>query len=473
MPTFPLNLPTGSHQAREGQAGNTRLVNAYAEAQREGKSEYVIYAAPGLTRWDSGSYTGVARGIIELNSEALICFLGNQIVSFDSGGNGTLLTTISGSGKLHLARNRASTPQIGIVNSTGQTHMLAGGVLTQVTDTDLPIPNSICYLDGAFIWGIEDGRIYCSDVEDGTSIQGDAFGTARSDSSDLRTVFAHAGFLYVFKNEGAEIWQSDPALANENWYFSPVQQDIDIGCVASHSVAAAARGLVWVDDDGAVRFGRDGGAEKISNASIERDIASLSQSAREGLEGFSYVFHGHQMYCLTCPSWTWEYDFLHQRWQNRLTFGKTRWRVTNCEAFNGKYIVGNIDNGSLYYINPDDYDDAGESLVMQVWCSHSHRFPNRMIVDAIELDVIAGQGLITGDDADVNPKVMVDFSDDGGATFEGQRTASIGALGERRQIVRLNGWGLVSEKGRIWRISMSSAVKRGLISAALHGRPVS
>lgn len=475
MPPFPLNLPVGSNYGREGQVAHPRLLNAYAEQQQTGKLPYAVYAAPGLARFDDGSYTGSARGLIELNSEALIAFLGNQIVSIDSAGTTSLLDTISGSGLLHLARNRASTPQIGVVTEAGQYYILSSGSLTLVTDSDLPAPNSICYLDGVFLFGIEDGRIFSSDLEDGTSIQADAFGTAYSDSSRLRTVFANAGFLFVFKEKGTEIWQADASLASENFYFSPVQQDIDIGCAAAHSVKAVAKSLAWVDDNGIVRHGSQGGAARISNHAVERDIASLSNTKRENLEAFSYVFHGHEIYCLSSDTWTWQYDFLIGRWNERVSYDAARWKATNCEKFNGLYIVGNVNDGSLYSIDPDTYTDGGsapDQIVMEIWCAHSHRFPNRMIVDAIEIEAIAGQGLITGDDADVDPLLMIDYSDDGGATFEGQRTATMGRIGERRQKIRLNGWGLVSEKGRIWRLSASASTLRGIIQASLHGRPV-
>src|SRR4030095_861611 len=99
MPTFPLILPTGTNVGRDGLVANARLINAYAEeGGPSGKAQYAIYGAPGLTRFDSGSYTGSARGLIELNSNALIAFLGNQIVSFDQGGIDTLLGTLVGSG---------------------------------------------------------------------------------------------------------------------------------------------------------------------------------------------------------------------------------------------------------------------------------------------------------------------------------------------------------------------------------------
>lgn len=473
MPTFPLILPTGTNVGRDGLVANARLINAYAEEVGAfGKAQYAIYGAPGLTRFDSAAYSGSARGLIELDSNALIAFLGNQVVEFDQGGVDTLLGALVGSGRLHLARNRAAVPEIGIVTPAGQYYILAGGVLTQILDPDLPAPNSITYLKGVFIYGIRDGRIYASDIEDGTQIQGDSFGTARSDSSDLRRVIAHAGFLYVFKAEGAEIWQADPSLASENFFFSPVQQDINIGCGAAHSVSSLARGLAWVDDDFIVRLGRDGAAERISSHTVERDIEKLTQNQRLAIEGFTYTFQGHEIYAISSDLWTHQYDATTRQWGERKSFGANRWQATSCEAFNGAYIVGSVNNGRLLRVDPNNYTENGTTIVTEIWCPQSHRFPNRMTGDSVYLDVIAGVGLASGSDDDMDPKIMVDYSDDGGATFEGEREGELGRIGVRRKRVKFDKWGLIEEQGRIWRFRSSSRVLRGTIQAYVTGRAV-
>lgn len=473
MPTFQLALPAGSAIGRDGQAANARLVNAYAEESGSGgKSQYAVYAAPGLTRLDDDSYTGASRGLIELTSDELIHFTGNQVISYDQGFVDTAVGTLVGSGRLHLARNRRATPQIGIVTDAGQYYILESGVITQVTDADLPTPNSICYLKGVFVLGIEDGRIFCTDVESGASIQADAFGTARADSSDLKRVVANAGFLYVFKAEGTEIWQADPSLAAENFFFSPVQQNIDIGCGAPHSIVPLARGLAWIDDDGIVRLGRDGGAQRISNHAVERDIADLTQIQREAIEGSTHTFHGHEIYVISSSLWTWQYDVTTSQWTQRKSYGAARWLASGSEAFNGAYIVGNTSDGKLYRIDPDTQTEGGANLVMEIWCGHSHRFPNRLTGDSVYLDIIAGVGLTSGGAHGTAPKVMCDYSDDGGANFTGEREADLGAVGVRNSRVKWDKWGLIEEPGRIWRFRASAPVLRGVIQAWVTGRAV-
>jgi hypothetical protein len=470
---IPLALPVGSNISIDGQVSNSRIVNGYAEeVGQDGKSAYAIFASPGQTRFDTGSYTGAVRGLIELNSNALIAFLGNEVASIDQGGTPTTLGTLVGSGLLSLARNRATSPQIGIITGSGQYYLLAGGTISLIADADLPTPNCIDYSDGVFLYGIADGRIYASDLEDGTNIQGDAFGTARSDSSDLRRVKAHAGFVYVFKAEGAEIWKADPSLAEENFFFSPVQQNIDIGCLAPHSVASLARGLAWVDNNGVVRFGRDGNAQRISNHSVERSIEDLTYAQRGAIAATVHTFSGHEVYTISSDAWTWQYDVLRQRWDPRETYGEARWQVSCCEQFNGSYVVGNINDGKLFRIDPAANTEGDDLLVMQIWFPHSHRFPNGMKVSDFYLDAIKGVG-VTGPDLHAsNPEIMLDYSDDGGHTFEGEQSASLGEVGNRTERLRFGRFGAVRENGRIWRVSVSAPVKRGIIQAALDATPL-
>ncbi len=470
---IPLVLPTGSTIGRDGQVANARLINAYAESVgKDGKAPYAVYADPGLSRWDSGDAPGASRGLIELSSNAAIAVLGNQIYSLDQGGVPSFLTNIVGSGRVMMSRNRAANPQISILTSANQVFTLQSGVLTALEDTDLPSPVSVDYLAGFTIYGIHTGHMYASDLEDSTQIAADAFGISRADSSPLERAFVNAGFLYAMKQKGTEIWQPDPAKAGEPFPFSPVQQNIDIGLGARHSPAALQRGIAWVDDERLVRLGRDAAATRISSHSVERALEDLSLTQLSDVHGFVYTHQGHEDYVLTSELWTWVYDSLTNEWHEKQSYGTNSWRANSHLIFNKRHIVGNSTDGALYIIDSAVASDAGQNQVMEIHCAQSHRFPDAMQVDALEIDLVSGVGLNSADEHDADPMIMVDYSDDGGATFRGERTQAIGAIGNRRRKIRFNRWGRVDEKGRIWRIRASANVLRGVIGAALYGEPL-
>jgi hypothetical protein len=108
--------------------------------------------------------------------------------------------------------------------------------------------------------------------------------------------------------------------------------------------------------------------------------------------------------------------------------------------------------------------------VLELWCPHSHRFPERLIADGIEVDIVSGVGLASGLASDTDPEIMIDFSANGGKTFVGERRAVIGRQGEFQQTVRLNKWGRCTKKGRTWRVRASAAVLKAINSASLWAR---
>jgi len=480
MPPLPLVLPAASTIGRDAQVATARLINGYPEfGGEDAKSPFALYGAPGLTRWDNGAFTGAERGMIELSANQLIAVLGNQIVSFDQGANGTVLANLVGSGRVFMALNRASPPQIGIVTNAGQYYVLQAGVLTLNTDPDLPAPNSIDYLRGRFLYGINAmGRVYASDADNGTSINALAFGDINSNADGLVRVMVNAGFFYAFGTKSLEIWQADPSLAGQPFPFSPVQQDIEYGLTGPHTAAKFEKALIWVDQNLIVRYGRDGGAERVSPHWVERLIKRLSVTDRALMVGSVHSFDGHETYTLKGANFTVCLDLpfakkagFDRAWYERKSYPNDRWRVNSSILFNGRYIMGDEGNGRLYALNPDDFTENGNDHVLEIWCPHSHRFPERLIADGFELDMVSGVGLNSTDAWNADPEIMVDQSRDGGKTFGGERRAIIGRQGEFQQTIRLNKWGRCTKKGRIWRIRASAAVLKAINSAALHARP--
>jgi hypothetical protein len=471
MPDFPLRLPTESTIGRDGQEASVRLINGYPEqmgVDQDGKSPYVVYAAPGLTRWDSGSFSGAERGAVVLDANNLIYLLGSQLVKFDANGAPTVYGTIIGSDRVTMARNRNGTPQIGIVTSTNLAYyVLQGSTLTQPAEPNLPPPNSIAYLKGNFFYGIPDGRIFSSPQEQATGISALAFAIANADAGGIVRIMAHVGYLYIFGPRTLEIWQY---TGDVPFPLQPVQQYIALGLAAQASLAETDKGLVWVDHKGFVRFGRDGSAQRISTHSVERAIAA-SGANRANLTGSFCTFQGHECYVLSHPTdWTWIYDFNMQRWIERKSYGQNRWLASTFAWFNGDYICGSNANGRLYKIDPSNFEEDHQVYIMEIWCENSHNYPNSLFIDSLNIDIVSGVGNLE-DPEDINPMISIDYSDDGGKNFYGERMIAIGAMGNFRKLVRTGRWGRVGQKGRIWRFRASAGVMRAFIQATLRGRP--
>jgi hypothetical protein len=477
MAQIPLQLPVASVIGRDGQAANARLINGYAELiERDGKAGHAVYGAPGLTRWDQGSYIGACRGLIELDANNLVAILGNQVVKFDTGGSPTLIGTITGTGPVIVALDREIPKSIAAVTSEGLYYLITGGdTVTRQTLADLPAPQSVAYLAGHYLFSIEDARVFCSAIDDGTSVNAAAFDTANLNPDNNVRAYAYNGYLYVFGKKSCEIWVPDTALAEYPFPFSNTRQTITMGLMAAHTIAEMDDGLVWVDHEGAVRYGVPGGAQRISTHTVERAVAALTPSEQASMIGSVANFHGHKAYILRSTKWCWWWDLRAPggpQWVERKTFGSDTWQATHGVSFNGKTIFGNDADGKLYWLNPEDPTDDGLTLEMELWCGVSHAFPAHMIVDALKVDVIGGVGLQTGADDDVNPVLMIDYSDNGGKTFEGERFESLGSTGSYGITIETYRWGLVREKGRIWRFRSNVNALKGVIQAQLKARAI-
>jgi len=474
----PLALPVGSNIGRDGDVANARVLNAYVESMgNDAKAPYVLYAAPGLKRWDDGSFSGGLRGFIERDDFTLVAVVGNEVVEYSRDGTSTKVGSLIGSDRIIMTKNRATPVQIVMIVGS-QVFVLENGVITQVTDGDLPPPNSADYLRGRILYGIEDGRVFASASEDATSINALAFENVDSSADGLVRVKEHAGFLYAFGRKSIEIFAPDPSLAGEAFPFSEVQQNIAIGCAGKHTVVEGSRGLIWVDDKNFVRFGRDAGAQPISNLSVERDIEKLTQSEREALIGMTYTHQGHEVYALKSPSWTWEFDFhaaskfgTERAWRERKSLDSDTWQVESVIRFDGKEIAGRATDGNLYEIDSQTFDEAGDQILMELWLPYSHRFPRGAVVDMLKIDAITGVGLQSGGLDVTDPVVMIDYSDNGGVTFEGEDQVPLGGIGEYDTEIETYQWGLMPGRGRIWRIRSSASVLRGIIAAHIEARP--
>ena len=481
MASIPLELPTESSIGVGMTESAVRLINGYSEllgtlhketnSVGAGKALYATYAAPGITRWDVGvdgqgtPYTGATQGMVPLSATQLVAVIGGSVVQFGTGGYGTAIGSVGDTNPVIMAKNNATTPEVAILTQSGAYSLLSGGSLTQpdLAGQGIPTPNSVTYLNGYYLFGIEDGRIFQSNFEDGSTISALSFAYANAFPDKLLRTFCHFGMLYAFCSSHLEVWQD---AGTTPFAFSPVYQNIELGCMSAYAIVSTAKGLFWVDHEGRVQFGRDMNAQRVSTHTVERAISSLSHPEQQAMQGCLVSFFGHECYALSSDHWTWIYDLQMQRWTERKSYGQDNWIVSMSCLFNGAYVLGSNSAGKLYTLDETNYTEDGQPLLFEAWCKNVHNFPNGMIIDQLSMDIISG----VGNPNDPNPLMSVDYSDDGGHTFKGERLIDLGAAGQFSGKVSLNQWGRVSHKGRIFRIRGASATLRGVTQAVLKVR---
>lgn len=464
-----------SNPDKTGFASNQRLLNAYAEAQGQAaKSPLPVYAVPGTSRFDKGAtgLTGPCRGMIHVFGKGLCVVAGSTAALFDDQGNATPVTgTIGGASMVIMAANQETNPKIGIV-ADGVYYVLdtATNTITRLAIPSLPAPNSVTFLDGYLVFSIPDGRIFHTAINDALTVNALSFATAQSRSDGLRRIVTHRGALIALGEESLEIWED---AGTTPFAFARIRADIDIGCIAEHTVATVADALIWVDHNGVVRQLTASEPVRISTHALERAISSLSWDERRTLYAVYTHFNGHDFYAITSPHWTWEYDLATGLWHQRASADSVNWFARGFESFNGNIIIGSSADSALHRLDDTSQTESGSPYLFLAQSAPLHAFPHALIVDQLDVDIIPGVG-ITGADPDASdPKLMLDWSDDGGRTWVGGRTASLGRVGERFAVASFYQLGAARKAGRTFRISCSSSVSRGILNAEARVREIS
>ncbi|MFW6028577.1 MAG: hypothetical protein ACOC9Q_03545 [bacterium] len=465
-----LDFGRQSRRGRDELVSNVRNVNAYVEDQgKDGKSPLPVYVCPGLTRWDSGDFDGAIRGAQKNGGTALYTVLGNEVVKFSDSGSGTKIGGLIGADKVFMAINQASDPEIAVVTEDNQYYVIDtdDDSIALSTASNLPNVSSVTSLDGYLIFSeARSARIWHTDQNDANTVGATAFATAESASDNLARVFAHNGFLYALGEESVEIWRN---VGTSPFAFAPEDADIDVGCIAPHSVVEVTggregqEGLCWVDNYGCVRFMRGNAHGVISTNTVSRAIEELTDGERAAIEGWRYWHQGHEFLSLKSAQWTWEYDFSTGVWHERESQGLNRWRAQGFADFAGLNLVGNETDGKLYEIDPEAFDEDGDAIIFAAVSGPVHDFPNHLIGSALEIDMITG----VANASESDPEVMIDVSKNGGKTWTKQYVRSLGGVGEYSKRIRVNRLGRANEKGFTFRISASSKVLRGIMIADL------
>jgi hypothetical protein len=463
-----------SNPDKSGFASIQRLLNGYAEVQGQAaKSPLPIYGVPGTSRFDMGStgLNGPCRGMLYVYGKGLYVVAGTAAALFDDQGNATPISgIIGGSSMVIMADNQRANPQIGIV--TGNVYYVLDtgtNTISQPTIASLPAPNSITFLDGYLVFSIPDGRIFHTALNDALTVNALSYATASSRPDGLRRIVTHRGALIALGESSLEIWED---AGTSPFAFARIRADIDIGCIAEQTVATVADALIWVDHNGVVRQLTASEPVRISTHALERAISGLTWEERRGLYAVYTHFNGHDFYAVTSPYWTWEFDLATGLWHERASGGLSNWFAKGFESFNGKVVVGSSQDASLHVLDGTSEMESGNPYLFLAQSAPLHDFPKGLIVDQLDVDIIPGVG-VSGTDVDAaNPHLMLDWTDDGGRTWQGGRVASLGPAGDRFAVASFYQLGPTRRAGRTFRLSSSSSVMRGILNAEARARPI-
>lgn len=458
----------------QAQEGGGRLINCYAEKTGETARFPVIWRrCGGLRQLVSIASHIHLRGAI-LQASTVLLVLDTRVYSLTvSAGvyTATNLGALAGTDPVTVAKNNASTPDIVAVSpAEGAFNLFLASAPTSFADADLPQPVSVCSLDGYFIFPIGDGRIFASQLNS-VSVASNSNTTEQGLANRRGVTFR--GEYFNFGDKWCGVYRD----AGTSPFPLERKFTIPRGICGTNAIAGWEPGwaneLIWVGEDSVVYKLNGYTPGPISTADVARDIEAAGQAGDHSLlEASVYMDGGHAFWALTYPgNWTWTYNNTTGNWAERESYGRDDWRGSQTiKAFN-QWIVGDRTTGKIFGIDPAVRNEGDDPLVMMLRSGCAANFPSRIAIPRADFDFTAGVGIAGGSATQVDPKVQIRWSLDGGASFGNPVLRSLGAQGEYSRKCTVNRGGMSRGKGVVYELLISDQVHASFMGGQFAAEP--
>lgn len=453
-----------------------RTVNLYPEFVESGtgKAKVVLYGAPGLTTFATMAQSPI-RGMFATDSRLFVA-AGASLYEVFSNGSYTTMGTIvndAANSPVQMWPNAAGT-QLFVV-SAGYAYVHNGTSLSLVpvpADPDIGpgypggqinTARTGTFLDGYFIAAkYESKKFFISSLNDGTTWSALEFASKEGYPDNINCVLSYQSELWLFGNQTTEVWVND---GNADFPFRRQPGAfIHEGCVATFSPIGLGTNVGWLGGDAIGRstawIAQGYQPQRVSTHAVEQAWAGYATVV--DAISWSYTDRGHIFWVLTFPTAaaTWVYDLVTKMWHERTsltssTVGQYRARC-NAYVF-GKQLVGAYDSGKIYNLLATTYTDDGQPIRRIRTAPHIAEEQMRAFYHRLQLDLEVG--LTSG------ATVSLDWSDDGGHTFNTPISKSLGSSGSYKQRVIWNRLG--SSRDRVFRVTTEAQQRVALIDAYL------
>lgn len=464
MTAVPIPFPLSSAPGASPQESAGRLINCYAEplgadvnAAKGAKPPAVVWRkCAGLSLFGASTQEGF-RGAIKVDNAIFAAWSG-KASSFTSGGVETELTgALDGTQKVFWARNNKSTPDIVCVAPGDGAFTVTSSAVSNFADSDVGSPNSVCFMDGYFIFSYGDGTLQASGLNDVTIATTDKT-KAQSKPGGLTRCVPFNGQLVALGPAFGEVYSD---TANPTGFPFTRSYVLQRGLLGPYALAGGEDGfgiaLIWVaDDNSVVMHNGTPNPLKISPPDLERLIGLVADKTT--LEASVYISQGHPKWVISCPTFTWEFDLGSKKWNERKSYLQDRWRaIGGINAF-GKWIAGDTQASQLVYVNDNAFDELGDPLVFEMQSGPVQNFPNRTKVGRADFNFITGVGDAEGPDpSGTKPTVGVSWSQNLGVTWGNEFVRSLGVQATPVP-VKMYRTGMTGNQGRRWRLRVSDPV---------------
>lgn len=465
----PIAIVGGTAESAIPRINLQRTINLKPQLEGEGaEAPMTLRHTPGLKRGPAVG-AGPLRSPLITWRGYIFGVWGAQLVRVDNAGNHTVIGTLNGTRRVVFAW---TVRELCCVDGANYVYSYQPENATTFTATSLGSiatinPTSIAQKDFRFYVNRTSGN----DEEKGYFYES-ALLNGRTWSGSNKNAEAQADGIQALIGTSNNIiavgeWSSqhyfNPGDSTATFALDPARgQDIGWGTPAPYSVAQIEDTIVFLGQmmNGGMRVVMHPGGP-ISDPDLDNAIAQM-QTVSDAF-GFVYAEGPNYLYQLTFPSEdrTFVWPFKEKKWFEKQSKGYGRHLATGAVQLGGKTYVGLETNGYLYEWDDATYTDDGDTIfrerTLPVVFSPDG---SEVFVENLRLNLAPGRQAL-----DVDARIMVDLSGDGGHTFDNEMTLDCGEHGDYRKIVETGRMGQFGPEV-ILRLRMTNPAPWAIISAS-------
>lgn len=460
-------LINGAYQSRSFIAAAQRCVNLYPELNPEGESfPSTHYPTPGstvlLTAPDK-----IWRCLYTASDNRLFGVCGPTVYLIKDDLTlqplGTVMTAVT---PCCMADNGV---QILLVDgsSRGYTIRLDNLEYAPVTNPAFYGSTRIAEVDGYLLLNRPDSRQWYITLFSDVDFDALDFASKIGAADLLVAVGVTRRNVFLFGAQTTEVWAN---TGGTDFTFSRIPGAfIQFGCKAPYSLCEADGSLYWVSQspqgECMVLRTENYDRARISTHAIEKELQGYARV--DDAIGYVHQMDGHYWYVLTFPtaSKTWVFDLATQQWHERAYLaenGDLLRHRGNCFAFwKGRHVVGDFEDGRLYELSLDVFNDAGNEVRRIRSFPHMVDDGNRVTYRVFQADMEAGSP--SEQEPATPPEIRLRYSDTKGGSWTNHMSTTIGFRGDYKAIARW--FRLGQARDRVFELSWSADMKTALNGA--------
>jgi len=459
------------------QADCQRCINWYVEVIESGRgksgSKAQLVPTQGLDPVITGLNSGSRDGYVASNGAAYFAF-GSTLYKISSSLVATVIGTID-TGGLPVQYADNGVDLFVIAGSLSFTVNLTTDVMAALGGAGVVPFSSVTYMDTYVVFSSTGtNQFVWTDPLDNT-IPALNFASAEANPDTIVGLINKNQDLWLFGKKTTEIWynygQGNTVFAQREGLL------INSGCASPYTIKKINNELMWLstsDSGGPIVMKTNGYTpERASLFPMEQLWLGVGSDRWAQATADVYQEGGHYFYCLNIPGLdsTWVYDLTTSNqmglphWHERISNNGNNLYFRNIAQghifFGGQHLVGGYADGNLYRMDKDIYTDNNNPIVRERIAPHISSGMTNIFFDRLQLDFLTG-GTVN---LDLDPQIVLQFSDDGGFTWSNEIWETAGRTGAFNTVVQFRRLG--SSRSRVFRIKVSDGQYWAISGASL------